>query len=345
LINKHNIINNYNIALSFTMSKSKYYADNYINFKINGKDYILSKNITEKMGIFNVIEDCNSSDTLNIDVDLERDDIDDIFNLISGQDIEKDYSIASCIKIITGMKYLTVELRYIETFSKCFIKQYSEERHALAIEIFNTFKTIPYNQEMKYIVKLAIDKQLFKATSHRPEINSDMINIIKNDTYFTNDFKYAIIKLLIAQYVYFSIIGIPNISISFSNEQIKALQEGIKIVDFRNYEMIANNLKEMCYKCTSNIIHIEKMEISVDSDNNWIMHINDQKYILNNDIYTYGDELENLKIPEDDPLFSKITVIPGLSKYIVKFEIDKLDIRISEHEFYPSFIHNYVMSL
>jgi hypothetical protein len=339
---------------------SVFHASNYVNFKMNGEHYILPKSVIQKMGIFNVLEDCNSEDILSIDVDLDRGDIDDIFNLISENDLGiifntsenekgKIYTptviLEKVIRMIHGMKYLAIEIDYIKKFAIALVYPYTLNNDILSIKLFELFKTIPYDGEMKFIIETAIDEKMYEFKNKRDEKILNTINIIRNDASFPENFKYAIIKLLIAQNIYFysSYSAIANIA--KDKNELELLQEGNKFNIF-GHNNIDDDLKTLQEEFTSDVKIIKKIEIEIDYDNNWIIYINNQKIMINQkNIYTYEDELNKIKIDKNASFLKKVTVEKKhhFRDYVFSTQ-NKLHLRIHSFHIYLPFLVESIMN-
>src|SRR5437868_6752960 len=101
---------------------SKYSINNFIIAIINGNKYVLSKCMTEKMGIFNVLHDVKlkEDEDINISCDAKIEIIDFMLDVLIGTTFDV-ISISHLIEVITLMRYFTTNPEIIQNMSETYL--------------------------------------------------------------------------------------------------------------------------------------------------------------------------------------------------------------------------------
>jgi hypothetical protein len=338
---------------------SSFSPDNFIFFKINGNSYLLNKKITRKMGIFNVINDCpDSSEILEFEMNLEIKYIDLIFEMVS-QNIEHiqldsqaldgifedidihDLPLDKIINIIIGMKYLAIDIKYIDAFCVDIIYDLCAKPMdgILAMYLLEFFKTVPPNEEMKYIIDVAIENFVFTMKISEGYDILKSINIIKNDKYYPDNFKYKIIKLLILQHV-----GTSH-SYKYPNLYTKLTVHvpGNSFSLLKN-NIVANEVGSSSYIERDNLCNLYGIPSVIDpfvfylddNDNYWVIMDDNKIKLRNNDISIYSHVLEYFKVEKTEKYIANIRYIYMHIKDPIK--LDTMYIYVNIFHAYIEFI-------
>jgi hypothetical protein len=101
---------------------NKYSETHAIKFKINGINYVMHKYVLDKFGIFKVLNDCVTTNLLEIQIANASDSIIEYaFDIVSGNFKEvmyKNLLLEEALNIIHVMKYMTIDDEYLSLFVK-----------------------------------------------------------------------------------------------------------------------------------------------------------------------------------------------------------------------------------
>jgi hypothetical protein len=339
---------------------SKFSPDHLVFFKINNVNYVLHKDITKRMGIFNVITDCQTSEKLELVMDLEIKYIDMIFEIVS-DNIEKiQFKLDKAIDIIICMKYLSTDIKYIDIFCETMINYLNgaSKYDPLAVQLFELFKNKPYREEMKYIFYMALRNNMFLCPEIGPGVDwnniPSCIQLIKNDNNFLFDFKHDIIKLLVSQHIGVLLDGtypdydnIFPVAINKNDILNDSVLGKTRICHSSSHHGLDLNRLKFYYVRKND--KMGNLEFFFDDDFNCYLNIDDKKILLEKkDVIVFNDNLKQLKIHENEKILKNMTIknndrIVNNNNSIVQKNQDIL-IYISIFHVYASFIASNIMN-
>jgi hypothetical protein len=194
---------------------SKYCINNLIFVVINDNKYAFYKHVTEKMHIFNVINDVKlkNDECINISCDTSTEIIEYMLDILRENKIyiNNVISIAHLIKVISLMKYFTTDPEIIQNASKKYLKKlFYENLHDSRIdyimECFNEGNILCHS-EIEYVLKIlmeVIEVHEYDGTIFNKKYIPNVMNFIKNfiQKPFSFKFKYYIVEYIVRNFIY-----------------------------------------------------------------------------------------------------------------------------------------------
>jgi hypothetical protein len=257
---------------------SKYSINNCIFVIINNNKYVLYKHVTEKMGIFNVLQDVKLKDDecMNISCDATTEIIEYVLDAITEKQFCGDtISISHLIEIITLMKYFATDPDLIYWISKEYLEKFfftCTNDIFLIMEHFKIENMINHS-EIEYLLKILAkiinksdNREEIFDTYHEHNIGDFIHNNFIIQKHFSSEFKNCIVKFMVIEFID------RIMDDCYRHLSHKILYNEVSYTD-------SYNKKIDCMKKIHNAFNIKNNIISFLSGNNYIESVLIDDYV------------------------------------------------------------------